>query len=369
MTRSIVLTLTGRIVSTTMKMTTSKSTWASLVALSLYSPLTFSQPVISQVTGQLAHDGAVTISGSNFGIRRNDLQLIHDDFENAQFDPNWTTTFSNSIGSDFQRNSNSQFSARGRFQDYHTVGFKGGSNSDKWFIQYWFRLSNNFQWGRGSDGNAAMGNVKFIRLWDTGSDRGNIVGAYHTYNNQNNALMTNEGLGGPRQVRIGEPPVAPLGLEGSWHLQQFEFVDSSSVNSADATFKWWFDGQRVYEHLGFVGRNSSNQNFKRPFIVGFYNSWNSAGVPDGTTLYLDNVYIANTLARVEIGDRPSYEDCTIRELQPVSSWSPNSIEITVEQGSFPSLNSAFLFVVNTDGSVSRGYQLCTGSCPKPPILE
>ncbi len=74
--------------------------------------------------------------------------------------------------------------------------------------------------------------------------------------------------------------------------------------------------------------------------------------------YYDNVYIDNSLARVEIGDDPDYNECTIREIQIPTSWPSHindfhhGIKITVNQGSFPNGSNAYLFVVNKDGVVS-----------------
>jgi hypothetical protein len=71
--------------------------------------------------------------------------------------------------------------------------------------------------------------------------------------------------------------------------------------------------------------------------------------------WFDDLYIATTQARVEIGNNASWTNCTHREIQIPSAWSDNSINITVNLGSFKNGETAYLFVVDADGNESDGY--------------
>ena len=84
--------------------------------------------------------------------------------------------------------------------------------------------------------------------------------------------------------------------------------------------------------------------------------------PAGTTIsiHTDDVYIDNTRARVEIGDKEVFADCTHREIQIPTAWATDEISVTVNQGSF-SDGSAYLFVVDKDGTVSDQDPLTEGS--------
>jgi hypothetical protein len=75
-------------------------------------------------------------------------------------------------------------------------------------------------------------------------------------------------------------------------------------------------------------------------------------------VYFDDVYIDDSWARVVIADQPTLEASTHREIQIPSAWSDTSVTITVNQGSFPSLVGAYLYIIDSNGNVNAdGYPL------------
>jgi len=75
-------------------------------------------------------------------------------------------------------------------------------------------------------------------------------------------------------------------------------------------------------------------------------------------IYYDDVFVQTaTWARIEIGDNSSWNDCAHREIQIPTAWSDDSITITVNQGSFQDGETAYLFVVDENGTVSEGYPI------------
>ena len=78
---------------------------------------------------------------------------------------------------------------------------------------------------------------------------------------------------------------------------------------------------------------------------------------DTTAVFIDDMYIDNTRAHIEIGNNPIYTSSNHREMQIPISWSSagNNIQFTVNKGSFASGESVYLFVVNENGAVSPGY--------------
>ncbi len=67
------------------------------------------------------------------------------------------------------------------------------------------------------------------------------------------------------------------------------------------------------------------------------------------SVWVDEVYVDSTQARVEIGDAPRWYDCTDRSPQPVSSWTDGEIRIRLNQGRLS--GDAYLFVVRPDGEI------------------
>ena len=73
-------------------------------------------------------------------------------------------------------------------------------------------------------------------------------------------------------------------------------------------------------------------------------------------IYMDDVYVNTSQARVEIGDNSDFDSCTHREIQPFTAWSDTSITLSVNQGAF-SDGLVYLFVVDEDGAATTGYPI------------
>jgi hypothetical protein len=71
--------------------------------------------------------------------------------------------------------------------------------------------------------------------------------------------------------------------------------------------------------------------------------------------FYDDIYIQfGTQARVEIGNDPNYDRCTLLETQVPTQWSTSGITVKVNHGSFTPGSTVYMFVVRQDGSRSAG---------------
>src|SRR5690606_18426184 len=105
----------------------------------------------------------------------------------------------------------------------------------------------------------------------------------------------------------------------------------------------WFNGSLRLERTNRITRKVS-ADYKRPYIVGFYDSWNDDNL-DEDFYSMDYVYIDNTWSRVMIGNAPNYDDCTVREIQVPTSWTNTEISVTTNPASLPS-GTAYLYVID-----------------------
>ena len=321
-------------------------------------------PTISNVS-----ESTTTISGSGFGVGGT-TNITWDNFEDGAV--NTTATVGtwgsvNALGASSQsRHSNSHYAAHHNFTRDATAGVRGINSvlGQKWFIQYWVKL-DSFDWGTGLYGSNSqhLSNIKFLRLWNPGSITENFYTAFD-WSLNGNSVSYPENVQGATMNYYDSPFSKSSLSDNQWHLLQFEFIDSSSPGSADAVFKVWHNGQLVENRTGFVGRTTSD--LKRPFFIGFYSAWGPNTALGETTrepndYYMDDVYAAPTLARVELGNASTYDACTHREIQVPSAWSDTSITITPDKGSFSDSDNAYLFVVNADGVPSAGYELTGGN--------
>ena len=321
---------------------------------------------VTTVVAALLHGDPLSITGDSYGARRGDLQEIFEKFDGGTLEGAWTDTGGLVPTTTKPRHIRQTYSAESDFKIANYAAFRGGTNDTKWFCQYWYSLKEDtWTWGLQdfpADPGSFCANMKHIRWWYSGSDPGNVVGSIHSYSSR--YYITNEGLGGPADVNVhtqwGYDSVGSSTLRtkeppnpdpGDWRLHQYEFIDSSAQDVADAEFRWWINGSLVNEQTGFISRNATNPNVKRPFILGLFNSWRPASSPTGENIaYLDDAYISNSFCRVELGDNITYGSCTQRELQTVTSWSDSEVAITINQGSFLTLSGLHIHVTKEDGS-------------------
>ena len=82
---------------------------------------------------------------------------------------------------------------------------------------------------------------------------------------------------------------------------------------------------------------------------------------DQLTVMMDDIYIqVGSVARVELGNKPIFEEANVREIQRVKSWDQFRIEIELNQGAFKAGDTAYLFVVDEFGHHGEGFEVTIG---------
>ena len=88
--------------------------------------------------------------------------------------------------------------------------------------------------------------------------------------------------------------------------------------------------------------------------------WGNGG--KDAKIWYDDIFLQfGTQARVEIGNNPTWANCSHREIQNPTAWTDDgtpggaSITVTVNQGAFTDEENVYLFVVDADGIPSSGY--------------
>ena len=144
-----------------------------------------------------------------------------------------------------------------------------------------------------------------------------------------------------------------------WFKIEFQAAQSS-VGQPDGFVRVWHgrpNGPMLMVYNAPAVVTTGNGLYWDQLQIGQYATNLALGIDSGTINYFDDVYMDNTWARVEIGDEPTWDACTHREMQIPSSWvdnsanpdEPDKITIEVNQGSLP-YGTAYLYVVDEDGS-------------------
>lgn len=351
---------------------------------------TSAAPSVSGVSGIISHGQSVTILGSGFGTKAQANPAAFSDMENNSTavrigSASWTHAgypVNLSITTANPRNSRSVYSAA------HNLAVAGGElagfelddvRSNTFYIQYRFYLGSDFAWLDDSYGQ--RGNVKIFRLWDASDNNFVIVPLNHT---PITTELCNTDQGG---YGTGWQPVSPQytcidqafghacredfwGIypgagqwtyaeddltKNSWHQFQFEYRDGN-VQTSDGVFRWWVDGKLVFDRSDVMNKCTSNS--KYPLIVGFFTAHSDTA---SGLFQIDDAYVDTTWQRIEIGNNANYNNCTLKEIQPATTWSDTSAALTVNQGSFADGATGYVFVTDANGVRNTGYQITFGS--------
>jgi hypothetical protein len=333
-------------------------------------------PAITSVSGTVTDGQAVTIAGSGFGTKSTAAPTCYDDFESGSVKAYWGSNNGLIITSTpTQRDSHSTYNGYHNFTGADSTSnhnaYLTGSDSvlaNTWYVSYWFYLYPNFNWQNGAypDPPKFLSNIKFFRLWNPGATVEDFVTATQGWANQSIYLCENTG-DTTRYYLTNYPNV--YFTTNTWHHVQFAYQENSTLGAADGKYQMWLDGVSVASATNLITRLNDNL-LKRPYNVGFYNSWSwNEGNTDASDVapneyVMDDVYVDTSFARVEIGDNSSYASCTHREVAVPSAWADGSVTATVKQGSFANGATAYVFVVDSSGNVSSGSPVTfTGAAP------
>jgi hypothetical protein len=327
-------------------------------------------PTVSGVSGSMAHNSQLTISGSSFGTKPAAAPIKHDDFQNLAIGQNlnangWRTSgylppvayngFLRS-GTPFTRNAHSEFQNGISYLQGGDVSnfYLTGLTNTRYYIDAWHYMT--------TEGTPEPQNIKPWRLHQANAGEPNAYfgfagpSADDTGFGRDGTPISDSGYFGSSDNGVGIP------LRGSdWynHWQHLQIlIDVGTPGSANGTLITYVNGAlRVNYRNNIRVIASGYSNFPELYLGNYIRS-----DPHGTThAYWESVYVDGSWARVEVGNNASYAACTKRETQIPTSWSSNSISVRVNRGSFPSLDGLYLFVVDATGTPSPGYRLGTGS--------
>jgi len=317
-------------------------------------------PQIISVSDTTPSDGqTITISGSGFGIKSPVEPLKWDRFESGSpgdVVSGWSHTSS--------RGRDPAYSDEYSYQGSQSlfIDFTGGQGMSGAYLRSsegWNTLYMTFQMYYYHNGDPS-GNFKIGRFTADEPDE---------YHGNPKIGLTYDCNGWPWHYNAGDDLLEPYWCYKSigsdeWHrweqgsvLSDVDLANGMAFASVDGDF-CSFDRDIVTLH------NSYDYPAYRTAVLPHYCSHEARCSDDRAGgdywVYVDDAYIDDTIMRVEIGNAPVFEDCTIREIQiPKNTWNNNNIEIEVNTGRLS--GAAYLFVIDKEGYASQGYPIQLGS--------
>jgi hypothetical protein len=337
---------------------------------------TSAAPNITGVSGAVVNDAKITVSGSSYGS--GPIVIKWDNFEGAThtvgqmigvgpgslpwsvYHPSETEYYTNPKISDSNPRNNSAKYVRSSMyllvsgQDKSTSIFEMINNNPmpKVFISMYLR------WDQLSGLNQS--NEKFWRI--AGNGWATTVDPYIRYVTNSNDTRQVDIVSGSKTWSLSPYDKSPN--ENEWIRMDMYAVqgDPNTPNGTCIFVTQYSENgsfRTVINKTDAITRDESTDNW---YAIIFENY---LSLPDyqGATAYnhdYDDIYIADSRARVELGNSPNWANCTHREIQIPNSWSDTSIQFTVNQGSYRSGECAYIYVVDKNNINSNGYPILIG---------
>lgn len=356
------------------------------VALTAFVSGAIAAPGIQQVTGSFDHKGTINITGSGFGSKGTAAPLVWDDASGSNILDKWDGAWPDQLDSfnaayhspmrgidpphshDARYIAGAHASNKSGEAGYLVVVFKDFDLQPFPFNVYasWYQRADN-QWFFGGDNNFKTFNYSnCCEPMAAPNDWFTAYGPPHPGNTKEGAqwVLTDNGpsLNNPdargHNMWWGQ---AANPMAGKWIKVE---IAIKATNQNDGYINVWENGHQVVAYVGPTDRYPGN---RRTVGIGGY-----ARMQGHSTnwRYYDDVYVDTSLARVVLADSPVLSRATIIENQIPSAWSDGSITATVNLGQFTQGQTAYLFVVDSNGSASAsGTPVTAGGMaqlPNPP---
>ena len=339
-------------------------------------------PEIFSIAGTVSNGKTITIGGQNFGSGPN--ILIFDDFEKGTIGqpirtgedsatvggwtslgdnkPYYQSTYVNSGHYAFQEAVGSTCTINGSIR----ARVKFPSAANEFFGIWWVYLPQEDAWpGEGSE--STQGGPNWKQVWvhsglngascrdvdavlpvclpRSGSQSsgcalsGNCSGGYTQYGNNMN--------------------------KGEWKRFLIHWIGSNNGQGKVYSTYLQRDGQntQIIHRDDTNITNQGNSDFSTYNLVDL-GAYSHVTIGSCSHPTFDDFYFTigpNAQARIEIGDNPEYSNCTNLAVITPTSWSENSITATVRSGSITDGSNVYLFVIDSNGSISNGYPATLGS--------
>jgi hypothetical protein len=332
--------------------------WSALACLLGVGASAQAAPVISSTSGEFSTNGTVVISGTSFGTKPTAAPLVFDNFEVGNPGAKvltakatvgqWDTGagYDNGAYSNAQKYAGAQsvkLSTEGRAY-YNLSMCKNGTFPTVYLdwrvrLHYYDKVSRNWKpWRVYGNNDTLQANSLLM-----------CTSSLMSVQNGGNG-------GGTWWDSFGAFP------QDKWQHYQVILKASSAPNATDGVVMQYIDGQLVSNHTG-VNTRAMAAHWDQ-IRIGHY--WAYDGVDEcpsnaGADIYLDDVYVDTTWARVELGNAATYAGSTRREVQIPKAWSGTSIQFAVNTGTLQQGATAYLYVTDAAGAVNAsGFPVTIG---------
>lgn len=326
-------------------------------------------PAISSVAGSTVNGQTITVYGSGFG--------------SGSAAPEWlgANIESGNVGSNFSKSGWDMASYGWSPVKYSSSAVHSGSKtlqttvspSNNWNGEFVYHLPNAIgpgeklfvSWWVKYNGGT-NGQWKMLRL--SGKDTvvdGSQEMVFFNWLSSSRQLVLDPGTSND-QTFWPSSNVYPQG-DNKWYRMDV-YVEASSAGSRNGTARVTrYDGSTTNNFsAGSLGTHQSSGDTYSHVI---FQNYIGNGISGNVDIWMDDIYIQNGQARVELCDSSSWSNRGHCEIQIQQAWSDGSVQAKVNTGSFTNGQNLYLYVVDAAGNVNAsGYQFAVcDTCMAPPM--
>jgi len=332
--------------------------WVYLVVLIAWSPA-WAAPSISSTSGTLTHGSSITISGSSFGAKGGtnaNKPLIWADFETS-INP---TSLGHITAWDATQNlTRASAAPQYGLSTNNVVGtWDIGTLTYSFGFTLYHDVTTIYMYGKRRYSADASANKKFFRIWS--DNLGDTVAS-----TSNGGIVLDENC-----VQSGRFQGVTLGAN-AWLQHEFLWRQSTSgtCSGTSSTGNGYYEFiQNGVQQQAFIDTLATELPAAAVYgsaggngIRLFDNFTDSGDVEaDGTKVYMDDLYMDNTFARVMLGNASTFAASTTREIQVPTAWGASSITVQLNRGSFGASDAVWLYVIDSTNVPSAGYAVTLG---------
>jgi len=339
--------------------------WA-VLCLAAAPVLAVGAPSVSGVSGTLSVGQTVTVSGSGFGTKPVAQPLLWDNFEGGtagkgiQDVPATIGKWDTGAGSENVTYTKAKahsgvMASQHNFMTAYNASLSKNVQFSRLYMDFWIMASYIDNKSR---------NFKPWRFYGPNDD----YQLDYVWLCSGGLMNRVQGSAGFSQGDWGGPAYS----NGKWMHVQLVY-NESSPGVANGTIRHFIDSQVAGLDSGAIMTEKVSAHFNQ-IRIGHY--WDQDAVDNcaansGATVYVDDVYLDTSWARVELGNASTYAGSTHREIQVPSSWADGSVAIKFNPGNFASGTTAYLYVTDANNNTSAGIpvkigQTGTAVLPNPP---
>lgn len=335
-----------------------------LLTVTMLSTIALAAPIITKVSNS---SGSITIEGSGFGAKATASPYKWDDFESGNAGSALNGWLLDSSGGPKPQYSSLKShsglkSGLAQFigvNNYNCTAYVSLGSLSEIYFSYWVYVdklsgdySRNIKYARAvgsssyKDNNWTMPGFGITNLSSSITNTGDPTAYYWSPNDTTTKSTYLNYAAGDLAF-------------GQWHRIEMYSKVNSQLDVNDGVLQVWDNGKLLVNQTSIVNTTISqlypNERTYRWFVLPFYVAHDPGG---DHNIYYDDVYIDNTRARVEMCQNSTWSTRGKCETQIPTAWNPNGSSITanINQGQFSVNTVAYLYVVNSDGTVNtNGY--------------